>query len=169
MYQFTFLESFELGRLRFRENKSLRSIVLRTPFFNLPELTTVSGWTSLSTIPSLALSEFVLELGGPPSEFTQPSLDLWGNWDEIDKSFVGFLDRCPDFKLVIRTGTLSDRDGFQAQAKERFPLMTDRNCIQFETSVAIDKHWSKCYPPPFRTAILIIHKSVRRCEGVIWV
>ena len=127
----------------------------------------VSGWISLPTITSLALSEFVLELGGPPSEFTRPSLDLWGDWGGIDKSFKGFLDRCPDFKLVIRTGTLSDRDGFQAQAKERFRLMAELDRIRFETSVAIDRHWSKCSPPRSGFTILIAHKSVRSWKGTI--
>ena len=97
--------------------------------------------TSLSTITSLAFSEFVLELSAVPSGFAQPSLKLWGNWDEIDMLFEGFLCSSPDFKLVIRTDRLYDRDNFQAQAKERFRLMAGRDRIRFETSLAVDKYW----------------------------
>jgi len=131
-----------LGQLRFQEHTSLRSIVLRTPFTNLPALAAELFCLSLSTITSLALSEFVIELGSLPSEFTQPSRYLWGNWDDVDKLFEGFLGWCPDFKLVIRTGRIYSRDELQTQAKERFPLMAGRDCIQFETSLAVDKYWS---------------------------
>ena len=102
-----------------------------------------SLWTGLSTITSPALSEFVLELiGSAPFGFTQPPLNPWGNWDEIDKLFAGFLDWCPDFKLVVRTGTgtLYNRDEFRVQAREKFPLMAERDRIQFEMSLAVDKH-----------------------------
>lgn len=98
--------------------------------------------TTLSTIVAFTFSEFVLELGGLRSEFTHPSLDLWGNWDGIDALFEAFLDRCPDFRLVIRTGRLYNRGEFQAQAKERFPFMARRDRVQFETSAAVDKYWS---------------------------
>jgi hypothetical protein len=84
----------------------------------------------------------VLELGRSPSGFTQPSRSLWGCWDEIDELFEGFLNSRPDFKLVIRTGRLYNRDEFQAQAKERFPLMARRGRILFETSLAVDKSWN---------------------------
>ena len=99
-------------------------------------------WTSLSTTTSPALTEFVLELGGLRSEFTQPSLRLWGNWDAIDGLFDGFLDSYPEFTVVVRTGRLYNREEFQAQAKERFPLMTKRDRVRFETSPAVDEYWS---------------------------
>ena len=159
-HRFTSPGSFRQGHLQFRENSSLRSVVLRTPFSNLFGLSTALGLTSLSTITSLALSEFALELAGPPFEFTEPSINLWGNWDEIDKLFNSFLDRCPDFKLVIRRSRISDRDEFQAQAKERFPLMAERNCIQFEMSSAVDEYWGKCSPPHS----VCTHKLIRSFE-----
>ena len=100
---------------------------------------------SLSTVTSPTLSEVVLELGRAPSEFSQPHPHLWGNWDEIDKLFEGFLDWRPGFKLVIRTGTgLCKRDEFEAQARERFPIMAMRSRIQFEALPSVDKYWSKC-------------------------
>ena len=108
--------------------------------------------TSLSTITSLDLSEVVLELGKALSEFTQPFPNLWGNWYEIEKLFEGFLDLYPDFKLLFRTGRLSNRDKFLAQAKERFPLMAMRDSIQLETSLDVDKYWSECSPPRFTPA-----------------
>ena len=84
----------------------------------------------------------MLELGNLPSEFTQPSLCLWGNWDDVDGLFEDFLGWHPDFGLVIRTGRLYNRDEFQAQAKERFPLMARRDCIGFENYLAVDKYRS---------------------------
>ena len=89
-------------------------------------------------------SEFVLDLDSPPYEFSQSSLDLWGNWDKVDELFESSLDRRPGFRLVIRAGTLPDRDEFQAQAKERFPLMAGRDRIQFETSLAVERCQGKC-------------------------
>ena len=106
--------------------------------FNLPKPMATPFWTSLSTITSLALSKLVLELGRPPSEFNQPHLKLWGNWDEIGKPLNSFFDRRPDLKLVTKTGRLHNRDEFQAQARERFHLMVGRDRIRFEASLAVD-------------------------------
>ena len=89
-----------------------------------------------------ALSTFVLELVSPPPRSTQRSSDLWGDWDDIDRLFRSFLLWRPDFRLVIRTGTLSDRDEFEAHVQETFPLMAERELIQFETSLALDKYWN---------------------------
>ena len=83
-------------QLQFQENMSLRSIVLRTPSHGLFRPVMASLWRRFSAITSPALSEFVLELGGPPFRFIQPS--LCGDWDEIDKLLKGFLDWRPDFK-----------------------------------------------------------------------
>jgi len=52
----------------------------------------------------------------------------------------GFFDRYPDFKFVIRTGMLYNRDEFQAQVKEKFPLMTRRGRVRFEMSLAVDRY-----------------------------
>ena len=143
MYRFASPDYLELSRPNFRENRSLRSLVLRTPFPSLSELAMTSLWTSISTITSPTFSEFVLELvGRAPAGFPRPPLDgnPWGNWDEIDTVLNGFLEWCPDLKLVIRTGRLRNRDEYQAQARERFPLMTGRGRIHFETSLVIDKY-----------------------------
>ena len=64
---------------------------------------------------------------------------LWGNWDDIDKTFESFLGLRPDFQVVIRTGRLYNRDHFQAQVKERFPLMAGKGRVQFETCLTVDK------------------------------
>ena len=79
----------------------------------------------------------MFELDCPPLEFTQSSPNLWGNWDEIDELFRASLDRRAGFKLVIRTGVLSEDDEFQAQTKERFPLMVERDRIRFEISPTV--------------------------------
>ena len=46
-----------------------------------------------------------------------------------------------DFKLIIRTGKLYDRETFEAHAKETFPLSAQRGFIRFETSYSIERHW----------------------------
>ena len=116
--------------------------MLRAQFSGLPPLAIESFWKRLSIITFPALYTFVLELVSPPPRFDQRPLDLWGDWDGIDRLFRSFLLWRPDFRLFIRTGTLSDREGFEAQVKERFPLMTGRELIRFETSPALDKYWS---------------------------
>ena len=96
---------------------------------------------SLSTITSLALSWFVLELGRPLLRSTHPSLKLCEDWEKIDKLSRRFLYRCPDFRFIIRTGELYNRDEFQAQAKERLPLIVG-GAVHSETPLAVDKYWS---------------------------
>ena len=128
----------ELGHLRFYKNASLQSIVIRIPFFNLPVLNLKPSCANHLSDTSLSLPEFVLELSGLPSELTQPSRTLWGNWDEIDKMFENFLRSRPEFKVFIRTRGLYNRDKFQAQVRERFPLMAGRACPRFETCLVVD-------------------------------
>ena len=115
--------------------------MLRAQFSGLPPLAIESFWKRLSIITFPALYTFVLELVSPPPRFDQQPLDLWGDWDDIDRLFRSFLLWRPDFRLVIRTGTLSDRDEFEARV-ETFPLMAERELIQFETSLALDKYWN---------------------------
>lgn len=128
----------ELGHLRFRKNVSLHSIVIRAPFslLSVLNLNLTFACVGLFNDTSLTLSEFVLELSGLPSEFTRK---VWGCWDKVDKTFESFLRFRPEFQVVIRTGRVYDRDQFEAQAKERFPLMTKRGRIQFEISPTVDK------------------------------
>ena len=83
----------------------------------------------------------MLESFSPPPGFTQLAFVLCGDWLNIDRMFRSFLLWRPDFRLVIRTGTLSDRDEFEARV-ETFPLMAERELIQFETSLALDKYWN---------------------------
>ena len=84
----------------------------------------------------------MLELVSPPPRFIQLAFVLWGDWLNINRLFRSFLLWRPDFRLVIRTGTLSDRDEFEAHVQETFPLMAERELIQFETSLALDKYWN---------------------------
>ena len=123
------------------KNSSLRSIVFRTPFSNLYKLATAPFWANLSPIASPSLSELVLDLSGFSSEFTLLlNTNLWGDWSRVDGIIADFPDWCSDFKLVIRTGTLSDHDQFQAQTKKSFPLMAGRGRIEFETSLGVDRN-----------------------------
>ena len=148
------LEFLELENLHFRENRSLRSITLCAPFPDFSGLAVSSLWTSISTITSLAFCEFVLGLGGTPFGPSQSSLNLWGNWDETDKLLLFFLDRHPDFTLVIKTDSLLNSDRFKAQVREGFPSMAGRDRIRFETFLA-DEYRCKCSPRSVSTILRI--------------
>ena len=102
----------------------------------------ISFRESLSTITSLAFSEFILDVGSSLFESARVPLDAYRqqSWDQVDRLLDGFLDRCPDFKMVIRADAQRNQDEFRTQAKERFPLIAGRDCIRFETSLAIDEY-----------------------------
>ena len=110
----------------------------------------------------------MLELGRASFEFTWLPPSLWGDWGKIDRLLSGFLDRCPDFKLVIRTGNLYNyRDEFRSQAKKMFHLMAERNRIQFETSSAVDEYWSEYSLPHTMPTVLTFDPSLSRaCEAL---
>ena len=120
-------------------NVALHQLTLRVAFPNLlllpPELEV------LSTVSPPTFREFVLELGKLPSHFSCPSWQHWGDWDDIDKLFAERFAEREDFRLVIRTGKLYDRETLQRHAKERFPLLAERGCIRFETSHLVDQYW----------------------------
>lgn len=90
---------------------------------------------------SPVFSEFVLELGKLPSQFSRPSWDHWGRWYIIDRYLEEIFAEHGDFSLIVRTGKLYDRETFQTHAQERFPLLAERGCIRFETSYSIDGYW----------------------------
>lgn len=111
-------------------------------FPHLSILSPTLGLRALSTITSPVFCEFVLELGKLPSQFSRPSFEHWGHWqDGIDKLFEKRFAERGDFRLIIRTGKLYDREMFQAHARESFPLLARRDCIRFETSHSIDRYW----------------------------
>ena len=127
--------------LNYTENVVLRQLIFRVAFPHVSTLSFESTLGGLSTIMSLAFREFVLELGKLPSQFNRSSSEHWGYWDEVDKLFEERFAKRGDFRVVIRTGKLYDRETFQTHAKENFLLLTRRGCIRFETSHSIDQHW----------------------------
>ena len=163
MYRFTSPGWPELGTFWFQENESLRSIVVHIPPPDLSRLAMMSLRKSLSTITSPAFSELVLDLGSPPSEPIQLPFDTHrrGNWEGVDRLLNGFLDQCPDFKLVIRADAQCNRGEFRARAKERFPLMAGRDRIRFETSPGVEMYWCKYSTTRFVPTILRIHELIR--------
>jgi len=94
-----------------------------------------------STITSPVFSEFVLELGKLPSQFSRSSWEHWGHWGHVDKFFGERFAGRGDLNLIVRTGKLYDRETFQMHAQERFPLLAEKGCIRFETSHSIDGYW----------------------------
>jgi len=122
-------------------NRVLRRLTFRMAFLHMSSLPFKFVRGALSTISSPDFREFVLEFGKIPSHFTQPSSEHWGHWATIDRFFQERWAERGDFKLIIRTGKLYDRETFEAYAKETFPLSARRGCIQFETSHSIDRYW----------------------------
>ena len=123
----------------------------------------ISFRESLSTITSLAFSEFVLDVGSSLFESARVPLDAYRqqSWDQVDRLLNGFLDRCLDFKMVIRADAQRNQDEFRTQAKERFPLMAGRDRIRFETSPGVEMYWCKCSTTRFVPTILRIHELIR--------
>ncbi|KAF9645152.1 hypothetical protein BDM02DRAFT_693138 [Thelephora ganbajun] len=95
----------------------------------------------LSTITSSVFCEFVLEFGKLPPYFNRPSLEHWGHWDKIDRFLEERFGERRDFRLIIRTGKLYNWETFQRHAKKRFPLLTRRGRVLFETSHSIEEYW----------------------------
>ena len=122
----------ELRYLTFREITALRRLTLRTA--STPASGLAFGFLPISTITSPVFRELVLELDGLSSRFDGPSPAYWGRWEEIDRLVEQRFAKHGDFRLVIRTGELSDQETFQRHTKENFPLLAGRGCIHFETS-----------------------------------
>lgn len=127
--------------LNFSGSMVLRRLTFRVPFPELSVLSLEVILRALSTIVSPAFSEFTLELGKLPSQFSRHPSEHWGRWNEIDKLFGGQLGERGDFRLIVRTGKLYDRETFRVHAQESFPLLARRGCIRFETSHSIDEYW----------------------------
>lgn len=94
----------------------------------------------VSTITSPFFSELVLELAGPPSHFGGLSAEYLGRWVSTDAFLEEQFAKGGDFKLIVRTGELHDRNTFQKHAKDNFPLLASRGCIHFETSHCLEKY-----------------------------
>jgi hypothetical protein len=122
----------ELGGLRLTEINGFRRLALRLPSYQTS--TPINLVEALSTVTSLVFREFVLELGTYPSWFNTPSSMHRNRWEEVDKLFVERFAERGNFKVIIRTGELSDRESFQQYVKESFPLLARRGSIHFETS-----------------------------------
>ena len=116
----------------------LRRFTFRIPFTDMTILDHDALLRALSTITSLVLSEFMLELGGLPTHFHGPSSNYWGRWKEIGELLENQFASHRDFRVNVRTGKLYDQETFQGHAKEIFPLLASKGCIQFEMSYSID-------------------------------
>lgn len=125
----------------YRGNRVLRRLTFRLAFPHMSVIPFKLALGALSTIRSPNFCEFVLELGKVPSQFIQSSSEHWGYWGNIDRFFEERWTEREDFRLIIRTGKLYDRETFEAHAKETFPLSARRGFIRFETSYSIEKHW----------------------------
>jgi len=122
-------------------NRVLRRLTFRLAFPHMSVLPFKLAFGALSTIRSPDFCEFVLELGKVPSRLILPSSEYWGYWGKVDRFFEEWWTKHQDFRLVIRTGKLYDRETFETHAKETFPLSARRGFVRFETSYSIERHW----------------------------
>jgi hypothetical protein len=91
---------------------------------------------ALSTIiASPAFREFTLELYGYSSYFCRQHSMEWGRWKKVDKFLEERFASRGDFSFVIQTGRVDDRETFQRQAREVFPLLVERGCARFEMAL----------------------------------
>jgi hypothetical protein len=127
----------QLRYLTFAEVAVLRRLTLRTSY--TPVYGLAFGFLSISTITSPVFREIVLEVGGTPSRFDGPSPAYWGRWEEFDRMIEQRFAKNGDFRLIIRTGELQNREAFKEHAKGTFPLLASKGCIHFETSHSIEK------------------------------
>ena len=125
----------------YSENRVLRRLTFRLAFSHMSVLPFKLALGALSTIKSPDFCEFVLELGKVPSQFIETPSEYWGYWGNIDRFFEEQWTRREDFRLIIRTGKLYDRETFEAHAEETFPLSASRGFLRFETSYSIERHW----------------------------
>ena len=88
---------------------------------------------TLSTITSPFFSEFILEVEWIPGSLrsVRDAQYWWGMWTEPDEMFER-IDIERGFRVVIRAEDVGKESVFIAQAKDRLPLMTARNGINFE-------------------------------------
>jgi hypothetical protein len=126
---------------RLREATALSRMTLRMTFREVSILKRDALLGVLSTITSLVFSELVLEIGGLPSHFHEPSSEHWGCWEQIDDLLENQFAKYGSFRLVIRTNELNDKENFERHAKQSFPLLARRGRIHFETSNSIGNYW----------------------------
>lgn len=131
-----------MHNLKFAQIPVLRQLTLRMAFPQLSALALELLPRSISTITSPVFHEVVLELGRVPSDFYGPYSMYWGEWERIDRYLWNRFANRNDFRLVIRTGELFDRETFEAHAKETFPMLAGRGQIYFERSHLVEKYWS---------------------------
>ena len=87
----------------------------------------------LSTVVSPIFCEFVFEFCGSGPPLARRPRESWGLRRDFDSLLEEKFARNRDFRLIIRTSELSDRQDLQRQAERAFPLLASRGCIYLET------------------------------------
>jgi hypothetical protein len=59
---------------------------------------------------------------------------VWGGWKKVDRFLEERFASRGEFSFIIRTSKVDDRESFERQAKEVFPLLVERGCARFEIS-----------------------------------
>ena len=121
-----------LLRLVFTETTVLRRFTFSLPFDDLRKFKCGILIAPLSTIKSPFFCEFALGLNDLPDDFSWPSSAHWGRWEKLNELLQERFAARDNFKFIIKTGKLRDRETFKIQARETFPLWVKRGCLHFE-------------------------------------
>jgi hypothetical protein len=97
-------------------------------------LDTESLLTALSTITSPVFCEFVLDLDQYLSGFDVLFSQNWRRWGKIDEFFEERYAERENFRVVVRTSQLPDKETNHGHVVECFPLLAKRGCFYFEMS-----------------------------------
>ena len=123
----------QMHNLKLSQPLVLRRLALRMMFCQLSRFSLELIPRVIKTISSPVFCEFVLELGALPSPFDGPSSVYWGGWGRIDRFLDNQFANRKDFRFIVRTDKLCDRETFERHAKKTFSFLENRGCIHFET------------------------------------
>ena len=124
----------------FTEFTVLRRFTIRLRFLNLHGFNRRALFAALSTITSPVFCELELEICVLPSRFTKPSWVYWSGWEEVAEFLEELFGAREDFKLIVTTGKLHDRETFHRHVNEIFPSWADRGRIHFKISDSIYRY-----------------------------
>jgi hypothetical protein len=124
----------ELRGLEFTEVTLLRRLKFRMLFPQISTLNYDLLLGALSTITSPVFCQFALELYGYSSRFGGGNSMVWDGWKKVDRFLEERFASRGEFSFIIRTGKVDDRETFERQTKEVFPLLVERGCAHFEIS-----------------------------------
>ena len=137
------LTFFFLGRipqawsLDLSRASSLCRIVLRIGVPEVPVIDVHSLCRVISSIKPLEFSEFVFELDGRLTNFSERFV----TWNGLDWSLNKVLEERGDFRVIFRIGRLYDEEDIRRYAVTNFPALSEKGRVYFEDFRSIENFW----------------------------